>query len=264
MSDTHAFLERAWRRNPYDSDLARAHSAYAGYDGAELARLLETTVPGPFERIAHAAFRGFVQAPDFSCLGARAALARGTYRFGAYGTLGSEAATAGLARDLYAFAAERRGFESSFTTFVSVFRDFASDVDAEAGFEEARWRQLEALHALDSRLHRPDPRVSNDPDDPHFSYSFAETAFFVVGLHPGASRSARRFAWPALVFNAHEQFEQLREAGRFERLRDQIRRREIQLDGSLNANLTDYGTHSEARQYAGRPVDEEWRCPFRP
>jgi FPC/CPF motif-containing protein YcgG len=264
MSETHSFLERAWHRNPFDSDLARAHSAYAGYDGADLTRLLETAAPRPFELVAHAAFRAFVQAPEFSCLGARAALARGTYRFGAYGTLASDAATAGLARDLYAFATERHGFESTFTTFVAVFRDVAGDDDPEVSFESALWKQLQALHALDRPLHRPDPHVSSDPDDPHFSYSFAGSAFFVVGLHPGASRSARRFAWPTLVFNAHEQFEQLRDDGRFDGLQEKIRVREIELDGSLNSNVADFGTHSEARQYAGRPVDGTWRCPFRP
>jgi len=145
MSETHSFLERAWHRNPFDSDLARAHSAYAGYDGADLTRLLETAAPRPFELVAHAAFRAFVQAPEFSCLGARAALARGTYRFGAYGTLASDAATAGLARDLYAFATERHGFESTFTTFVAVFRDVAGDDDPEVSFESALWKQRKRL-----------------------------------------------------------------------------------------------------------------------
>ncbi len=39
-------------------------------------------------------------------------------------------------------------------------------------------------------------------------------AFFVVGLHPGASRLARRTPMPCLVFNLHEQFEQLKASGK--------------------------------------------------
>ena len=83
-------------------------------------------------------------------------------------------------------------------------------------------------------------------------------------MHPASSRHARRFAWPLLVFNAHEQFERLRAQGRFEKLRALIREREWALQGSLNPNLGDFGERSEARQYAGRSVEGEWRCPFRP
>ena len=32
-------------------------------------------------------------------------------------------------------------------------------------------------------------------------------AFFVVGQHPGASRTARRYTRPTLIFNLHDQFE---------------------------------------------------------
>ncbi len=86
----------------------------------------------------------------------------------------------------------------------------------------------------------------------------------MVGLSPVASRSARRFAWPTLVFNAHEQFEHLRAEGRYGGLQDRIRARELRLDGALNPNLADFGHHSEARQYSGRPTEATWTCPFRP
>ena len=258
------FLNSAWQTNPFSSDVARANSSYAAYDGGEVVRLLETTRPSAFQRIAHAAFRGFVAADAFSCLGARAALNGGKYRFGTYRRLDDAACTEGLARDLFAFVEERRGFESLFTTFVAMFAAFEIGDDAEASFERALWSQLERLHLLDRQFHAWDPRVSMDPKNPDFSYSFAQLGFFVVGLHPGSSRSARRFAWPTLVFNAHEQFEMLRHKGAFERLQQLIRERELRLDGSLNANLSEYGAHSEARQYAGRPVAEDWECPFRP
>jgi len=257
-------LQHAWERNPFDSDLARANSSYAAFDGGTLVRLLETAKPSLFERIAHASFREFVLDPAFSCLGAKAAMKAGTYRFGTYGRLDDAASTAGLARDLFAFANERRGFESLFTTYVAVFAGFDRTGDADLAFETALWQQLSRLYALDRGLHAWDPRVSRDPADANFSYSFAGTGFFVVGLHPESTRSARRFAWPTLVFNAHEQFEMLRERGQFARLQDRIRAREIDLDGSINPNLSDFGEHSEARQYAGRPLPQGWKCPFRP
>ncbi|HEX3467485.1 MAG TPA: guanitoxin biosynthesis heme-dependent pre-guanitoxin N-hydroxylase GntA [Candidatus Elarobacter sp.] len=254
-------LESAWR-NPFDSDAARAHSSYHGNTGGELARLLETAPVDSFTRIAHEAFRGFVLDDAFSCLGAKSSIRRGLYRFGTYARMDDPVVTAGLARDLFAFAAERAGFESDFTSFIAVFRERSGF--GEAGFERALWSQLQRLHDLDAPLHPWDPAVSADPADPGFSFSFSGNAFFIVGMHPDASRAARRFAWPVLAFNAHEQFEHLREDGRFDGLQRQIRDREMRLDGGLNPNLADYGRHSEARQYSGRATEGTWRCPFRP
>ena len=256
-----ASLESAWR-NPFASDAARAHSSYHGWHGGELVRLLETAPTGPFARVANDAFRSFVLDDAFSCLGAKSALRRGTYRLGAYARLDDPDVTEGLARDLYAFASERRGFESDFTTYVAVFAQRGHP--DEAAFERALWSQLQRLHDLDAHYHAWDPRVSADPADPQFSFSVAGSAFFVVGLNPASSRRARRFAWPALVFNAHEQFEHLRATGRFGALQAHIRARELRLDGTLNPNLADFGQHSEARQYSGRPTEATWTCPFRP
>ncbi len=252
-------LERAWR-NPYDSDAARANSSYHAGREDGVVRLLEAAPANPFARIANAAFRSFVLDDRFSCLGAKSSIRRELYRIGTYARMDDAAVTEGLARDLYAFAEERRGLASDFTTYIAVFRERAHD--SEEAFERALWSQLQRLHDLDARHHGWDARVSSDPDDPAFSFSIAGTAFFVVGLHPAASRTARRFAWPTLVFNAHEQFEHLREDGRFGGLQRQIRARELSLDGDLNPNLADYGAHSEARQYSGRAVDETWTCPF--
>jgi len=95
--------------------------------------------------------------------------------------------------------------------------------------------------------------------------SFGEEAFFIVGLHPRASRPARRFERPVLVFNLHDQFEQLREQGRYERMRAKIIERDVALAGSPNPMLARHGTISEARQYSGRNVAEAgWVCPFNP
>jgi len=196
-------------------------------------------------------------------LAARSAFSRGTYRFGAYRRLDDPGVTQGLARDLFAFVTERRGFEHAFNTFVAIFGQYeADDAAPELSFERALWGQLGRLHDFDRAHHGWDPAVSADPSDDTFSYSFAATAFFVVGFHRGSTRSARRFAWPALIFNGHDQFDALRRNGGFERLQDKIRKRELKLDGSLNANLAAFGERSEARQYAGRPVPDEWKCPF--
>lgn len=84
----------------------------------------------------------------------------------------------------------------------------------------------------------------------------------MVGLHPGASRRARRHKIPALIFNLHDQFEQLRAQGRYEPLRRSILDRDVALAGSINPMLARHGSMSEARQYSGRVVGDVWTCPF--
>lgn len=134
----------------------------------------------------------------------------------------------------------------------------------EERFEAAMWKRLQALADIDVRRGEPyDPRVSADPDDAQFSLSFAGAAFFVIGLHPHASRVARRVPRPTLVFNLHDQFERLREEGRYERLRDRIIKRDVALCGTANPMLARFGKASQAPQYSGRLVGEDWRCPFR-
>ncbi len=261
MSANLELLEATWSDNPHTGDRARANSQYYGTLDREPIRLLETGPVTPFAHVAHDGFRTFVDDPQFSCLGAKSAIRRETYRFGAYTMLDDADSTAGLARDLTAFVTERAGFESDFTTFAAFFRGPAS-VD-ERAFHDLLWGQLLRLHEIDRRYYGWDPSVSSDPNDPAFSFSVAGHAFFVVGLHPAASRDARRFAWPTLIFNAHEQFEHLKEDGRFPGLQAQIRNRETALTGSLNPNLGEFGEHTEARQYSGLPLGEAWRCPFR-
>ena len=92
--------------------------------------------------------------------------------------------------------------------------------------------------------------------------SFGGEGFFVVGLHPRASRPARRFRVPAMVFNLHDQFERLRAEGQYGKLRSAIVARDKALAGSINPMLAEHGSISAARQYSGRLVDDEWACPF--
>jgi len=216
--------------------------------------------PSALARLAHNSFRAQVLDPDFPCIGGKAAVNGGTYRFGLYAEMNSPATTAGLAHDLWEYARELPTFGTDYATFAASF--VTPDVTGEREWERLLWAQLQSLHELDREHHVWDPAVASDPADTGFSFSFAETAFFVVGLHPASSRRARRFRWATLVFNAHAQFERLREQNQFERLQETVRARDLKLQGSLNPNLSDFGEASEARQYSGRPVEENWRCPF--
>jgi FPC/CPF motif-containing protein YcgG len=248
--------------NPFGAGDARANSAYAAWRDGKLVHPLEpgrilSTLAGR----VHAEFRAHVLDPEFSCIGGKAAINNDTYRFGLYEEMNAPASTAGLAYDLWEYVRERPSFGTEYATFVA---SFAAPVAAdESEWEGLLWSQLQSLHDLDRRHHAWDSTVSSDPADPGFSFSFAGTGFFVVGMHPQGSRRARRFAWPTLVFNAHEQFERLREQNQFARLRETVRARDYKLQGSLNPNLSDFGEASEARQYSGRAVEQGWRCPFR-
>jgi len=194
---------------------------------------------------------------DFPCLGARSVFRQDRATIRVYDRLASPTATEALLADLRAFATTVDP-DAGFASFIAVFR--GPDGHGERDFERLLWTQLRLLHGADDSAWNHD--VSDDPADEHFAFSVAGTAFFVVGLHPLASRDARRTASPTLVFNLHEQFESLRESGRFARMRDLIRERDLHLQGSINPMVCDHGKNSEARQYSGRAVDDTWLAPF--
>ncbi len=252
-----------YHSNSFTSDLARANSSYAAFENNKLVRVLAPEQrPSAIMELVHDSFRALVLSPKFSCVGAKAAVHKGDYRMGMYSQMNTPEANAGLAHDLFAFVQEQQHMESDFTTFIASFIE-PYPVD-EVHFEQLLWQQLQALHDLDAPFHAWDSAVSSDPESPSFSFSFAGCAFFIIGLSPTSSRWTRRFAWPTLIFNAHNQFEHLRKRGKYESIRDSIRAREYALQGSYNALLSDFGEQSEARQYSGRSVEQEWRCPFHP
>ncbi|MCW1429872.1 guanitoxin biosynthesis heme-dependent pre-guanitoxin N-hydroxylase GntA [Novosphingobium sp. JCM 18896] len=208
------------------------------------------------------AFEHFVRDSAFPCVGAKSALSRGTLK-----TVGCWSIVSGwddvkIHRELLAWAKDYRKNPGLFRSIAFIFA--GPDNLSEHDFEEALWKRVQSLADKDAWLAQPyDERVSHDPEDPHFSLSFGGEAFFVVGLHPNASRPARRFARPTLVFNLHDQFEQLRAEGRYERIRETILDRDVDLAGSINPMLARHGEVSEAAQYSGRAVEDGWRCPFR-
>lgn len=207
------------------------------------------------------AFQDFIRSPDFPCVGAKSALSKQQMRFVIGRDIRSAWDDLRILPNLFALAQSYREDPVLFQSLVVLFENQA-DLD-EAGFEANLWARLQSLTDKDEWLgQNPDPRVSHAPDDPHFSLSFGGEAFFVVGLHPRASRPARRFERPALVFNLHDQFEQLRTQGRYEKLRASIIDRDIAIAGKPNPMLARHGSISEARQYSGRAVGDDWVCPF--
>lgn len=248
------------KQNPFGTlPGALENSSYGAFDGEHLL-LPEGTENARMTEEVHGALRALLHDPDFPCVGAKSVINQNSYRFGLYQSIGEPGSTAAIAYDLHRFIQERPSLGGEFTSFIASFVE--PKLRRPKEFEDLLWRQLAALHVIDREVFKWNPEVSSEPSDPEFSFSFAENAFFVVGLSPASQRWARRFPWPTLVFNDHSQFQKLRDEQRFERIRDIIRDRDEAVHGSKNAMLGDYGgEHSEARQYAGRNVSEKWRCP---
>jgi FPC/CPF motif-containing protein YcgG len=224
-----------------------------------LAELTETTLADDLP----ARFEAFIRDRAFPCVGAKSALSRGQLRVIRARDLTSSWNDAEIYSELYAFAARYRADTRLFQSFAVVF-DGPSRL-GETEFEHHLWRRVQSLTDKDGwQGVAADPRVDSTPESPHFSLSFGGEAFFVVGLHPNASRPARRFEAPALVFNLHDQFERLRAEGGYDKLRSAILDRDEALAGSINPMLAPFGSISEARQYSGREVGSDWVCPFRP
>lgn len=207
------------------------------------------------------AFEAFVKDKAFPCVGAKSALAHGSLKTVVCWSIDSGWDDVRIHRELLEWAFDYRAEPGLFRSIAFVFA--GSQVSSEEEFEQAMWERIQSLSDKDAWLEQPyDPRVSSDPDSPHFSLSFGGEGFFVVGLHPEASRPARRFDRPVLVFNLHDQFETLRDEGKYETIRETIIKRDVQLAGSVNPMLARHGTSSEAAQYSGRQVPSTWRCPF--
>jgi FPC/CPF motif-containing protein YcgG len=178
------------------------------------------------------------------------------------GDFSSASHDAAIHQALSDFGACQTPGSAGLSSFACLFRHGPKLSEAE--FEAALWARVQGLHDIDAAAEaRWADGVAREPESPDFSFSVSGAAYFVVGLHPGASRAARRFCRPALIFNPHEQFDRLRADGRYYQMQSIIREREIATHGSINPMLSDFGSGREAAQYSGRQVGEGWTCPLK-
>lgn len=196
---------------------------------------------------------------DYPCVGAKSAINTNQFRFGIYGLMGTEETTEALGSDLKKYIEETISANSNYMSMIAIFKD---KIESEFDFENKLWSQLQELYNSEKNEQAWDKSVGSNPEENDFSFSFGGTAFFIVGLHPHSSRRSRRFKHSALAFNLHRQFEQLRDKDLYEKMKQTIRNREIEYDGSINPMLKDHGKGLEAPQYSGRKVGKNWKCPF--
>lgn len=220
--------------------------------------ILEGNVSPALRKKIKIEFNDFILGKDHPCLMAQTVFSMNQVDLRVYENFGSRITAQKILADIKEYLL-RYDFESNdFLTFIAVFngkREFT-----ECQFEKKLWQQLQLIYEEDDRDW--DETVQRDPENENFSFSVGGKAFYVVGMHPGSSRIARQSPYPALTFNLHWQFEKLRNMKTFETVRDKIRERDRKLQGDNNPMLEDFGKKSEARQYSGRKVGEEWKCPF--
>lgn len=229
--------------------------------GKNTGRMLWQVEPRVSERIRRE-LREFIKEPDYPCVGAKAVLAKDSLRVLVACDLRSAWDDLRIHEALLDWSEGYERDPEDLRSLAIVF-EAPGDLD-EAEFERAMWERLQSLADKDGwRGQSYDDSVSPDPADPHFSLSFGGQGYFVVGLHPNASRPGRRFSHPTLVFNLHDQFERLRADGRYSKIRRTVLDRDLEYAGSINPMLQVHGEGSEARQYSGREVSDDWVCPFR-
>lgn len=203
-------------------------------------------------------YRDFILKQKHPCVMAKTLFMMNNYHLKVYQDMTANNNLEQLLNDLGDFV-KNYNFESNdFESFMAVFPNniFESEIE----FEKELWTLLQKLHELD--VCDWDSTVSEDPEDPNFSFSLKGKAFYIVGLHPQSSRKARQSPHTTIVFNLHWQFERLREMGTYKKVKKRIRKRDIKLQGTINPVLKDFGNDTETRQYSGRNVESDWKCPF--
>ena len=219
---------------------------------------LQTEQKSTLEKQVRKDFDKFIIEQGHPCVMAQTMFRMDKVSLHVYDHFGSAETAPEILKDLKVYL-DNYDFESNdFYTFMAVFN--TGEPLTEVRFEKLLWQQLQYLHEEDRQPW--DPEVSDDPDNKTFSFSLGGKAFYIIGMHPGSSRKARQSPYPAMVFNLHRQFDQLRKTGTYRQVRDTIRKRDVAFEGDINPMLDDFGNSSEARQYSGRKADDGWKCPF--
>lgn len=184
----------------------------------------------------------------FACVGGKAVVSKNRYQLNIYSDMTSQEDIEKLYEDLCKFTVDVPvDSENYLASYIAVFKN--TQADSENEFNDLLWSLLQSLNEVDTVPWNS--KVSSDVRDPNFSYSLGGVAFFVIGMHPKASRISRRFPYITIVFNNRDSFGILREKGLFEGFQESTRKNDIRIQGTINPNLANFGDSSEALQYSG-------------
>jgi len=203
---------------------------------------------------------GLIVQKNYPCVAAIQSFYKKDYRVGLYKNFGQGTHSYELGRDLLRFRDQQKSTQSPFLSFWAVFDN--SDDLSEAEFERGLWRELSYMTSYPEFIGSWDPHFSSNPEDKNFCFSLDGTAYYVVGLHPHASRLGRRFPQPTLIFNIYDQFRDLADKGQFFNMVKTNRQREKLYQGNLNPMVEAYGETWESIQFSGQNNSSDWKCPF--
>lgn len=137
-------------------------------------------------------FEDFVRDAAFPCVGAKSALNKGQMHFVVADDIRSAWDDLRIWPKIASLANSYRNDPVLFQTLVVIFRN--NGPLSERRFERAVWDRLQSLSDKDDWLGQTvDPRISSDPDDPHFAVSFVARPFLwlvstpMPAAPPGAS-----------------------------------------------------------------------------
>ena len=167
-----------------------------------------------------------------------------------------------LQEDLISFRKNLNDKDKYFKSFIAEFNHPTDKKISFDQFESFFWNQLSSLRQTELGCKNYDESVSKNPEDSDFGFSIEGSAYFLILLHPDSPRMARRSANPAIVFNLHLQFEELRADGIFEKFVKIIRRRDLKLQGRENPMTKNFGHSPEWLQFSGREMPLNSKCPF--
>jgi uncharacterized protein len=206
-------------------------------------------------------YKSFLHRKEYPCIAAKAAIQKQQVRVFVADHMACPKDDRSILNFLYKFVDEYRSSKEFFHSAAIIFK--GPETMDEEDFERMLWTRLQALANLDAKDYAYDKRVSSDPTSTDFSFSIKEEAFYIIGLHPKSSRPARSFKYPTLVFNPHQQFDDLRSTNRYEKMKNIVRKLDTAYSGSVNPMLQDFGKTSEVFQYSGRKLDHSWQCPLK-
>lgn len=219
-----------------------------------------TTRHSPLDQ-AREHVRALLTQKDYPCVAAQQSLRRDECHIELFRGFGSGESWRALRAGLLRFLAEQKRTGSTYLSYWAIFEECPEMT--EDNFEGALWHELSCLTSVEEKNADWQQGKSLDPSQEEFRFSLGGTELFVVGLHPGASRKARRFYAPALVFNAFTQFERLQLLGQYDGMVRTIRTREKKFEGSVNPMVEQYGETWETIQASGKYNSSQWKCPFR-
>jgi FPC/CPF motif-containing protein YcgG len=214
------------------------------------------------KKIIEYEFKDYINDESFPCVGAKSSLTQSNVNFYFAKSILDSTYDDDLYESLKSFGQKLVLDGVALQSYVLIFSDEKQFSEIE--FENLLWGKLQALHDIDvARNVDWSTDCESQPESPKFSMSIAGCSFFIIGVHPGASRAARKFKHPVMVFNSHAQFEILRGNGKYKKLQKIIRKKDLEINGSINPMVKNFGDGAEASQYSGRHVDESWKCPLK-